>query len=486
LYALLWRNCHDIFCDDLINEFIVSMTMWLPVLAEGSAPKYKKLADAIELAIAQGQLAINEKLPPQRILADALRVTVGTITRAYNEAERRGCVLARVGSGTFVKSHQVPDYLTRVQSSNIPYFDLRSANAPQGMQLEMLAEALTQLAGERQVLRESLSYQAETALLHQRQYLVDWLAPRGVPCLEHNVIFTYGGQHGISLSLQAVCRAGDTVLCEALSFPGISITCQQQQIRCIGLAMDDCGVTPASLLAAIAQGKPRVLYLTAQIQNPTCTQMPEARKRQIVDICRQHDLLILEDDVQFLPQADKQPSFYALAPELTIYISSFAKCFSGGLRVGYLVANPNIREQIRISLRASCWTVSPLLVELLCRWLANGKMAQVEAWLAEEMQARTAILQQILAGYQFNFQTRGFTVWLTLPEHWRAVDFERYAEQQHLLIRAAESYAVGRVGAPQNIRLTICAAPTRAALTQALLLLKRCLMAQPSTADLAL
>ena len=85
-----------------VNGFIVTMTIWTPELPS-QGPRYKALADAIAEAITGGTLSANDKLPPQRRLADALGVTVGTITRAYNEAEQRGLVTARVGSGTYVR-----------------------------------------------------------------------------------------------------------------------------------------------------------------------------------------------------------------------------------------------------------------------------------------------------------------------------------------------------------------------------------------------
>ena len=78
------------------------MTIWTPIL-DSALPKYLALAQAIEEAINQGELKPEDKLPPQRRLADAIKVTIGTISRAYIEAERRGLVTAKMGSGTYVR-----------------------------------------------------------------------------------------------------------------------------------------------------------------------------------------------------------------------------------------------------------------------------------------------------------------------------------------------------------------------------------------------
>lgn len=473
VYQLIFAFMNDIHRYNFFNNFIVPMTIWIPTLANTAKPLYKKLADAIEQAIIDKVLAPQQKLPPQRQLADTLGVTIGTITRGYNEAERRGIVIARVGSGTYVKQQQAPIYLSPKITEQA--YDLRSANAPMGLQLEMMTLGLAELAAEKNTIKHCLRYQAEDGMPHQRTNLVNWLSQRDIHCDEKQVLFTNGGQHAITLALNTCCLAGDTVLAEGLSFPGISIACQQQQLRCIGLAMDDDGITPTSLLAAIKQSHPRILYLTAQFQNPTCSQMSLNRKRQILSICQQHQLIIIEDDVQFLPYQDKTPSFYQLDPKSTIYISSFSKSFSGGLRIGYLITNATLREKIKLSLRANCWTLPPLTIELVSRWLSNGKMAQLERWLAEEMTARNAILQKELAGFEIKFHIHGYNAWLTLPETWRAVDFVNYAEQHKVLVRAAESYAVGRFPAPQNIRLCVCAPENKEKLKEALIILKQCL-----------
>lgn len=458
------------------------MTMWIPELQPSALAKYKQLANAIDEAIASGELKTGDKLPPQRRLADALTVTIGTITRAYGEAERRGSVIARVGSGTYIKGSEHNQYL--MHDLDVVSFDLRSSKAPMGPQLELMADALKEIASEPQMLNTCLSYQPETGLLHQREQLAHWLSQRNLVCTEDEVLFTYGGQHGISLALQARCRAGDTVLCEGLSFPGIAVACEQQQLKCQGLMMDDMGVIPEFLRSACRQNNPRVLYLTSQVQNPTCVQMPLARKLEIIAICQQYQVLILDDDVQFLPESEKVSSFYLLYPENTIYISSFSKSFSGGLRVGYLLARDKHRADLRKSLRASCWTIPPIMVELVCRWLSSGKMAKMEAWLTREMFERNRILQQVLSGYQLTSLPYAFNAWLALPEHWRAVDFVQYAQKKGLLLRAAESYAIGRFPAPQNIRICICAPHNQAQLTKALSLLKECLAERPACDEL--
>ena len=89
----------------MINGFIVTMTIWTPQLS-GQGPLYRQLLDAIREDIASGCLPAGQRLPTHRALADRLGVTVGTVTRAYSEAEHQGLLQGRVGSGTYVCDKQ--------------------------------------------------------------------------------------------------------------------------------------------------------------------------------------------------------------------------------------------------------------------------------------------------------------------------------------------------------------------------------------------
>ncbi|OUL58727.1 PLP-dependent aminotransferase family protein [Pseudoalteromonas ulvae] len=460
------------------------MTILDTLILDGRQAKYLQVATAIEDAITAGQLSAGEKLPPQRILSYKLGVTVGTITRAYSELERRGCVIAKIGSGTFVKTAQPhPALLT---SPCETHFDLRSANAPMLNQIELMQTGLNELSQQTPILAQCLTYQSEIAFESQRTRLATWLSHSNIHCDESQVLFTYGGQHAIQLTLQTLCLAGDTVLCEGLTFAGFSACCQLLQLKAIGLEMDHEGITINSLKAAIKQSHPRALYLTPQVQNPTCVQLSLERRHAIVALCRENNIMIIEDDVQYLAPECKLASFYQLAPEITVYISSFSKTFSGGLRIGYLIAQSSLREKMRLTLKANCWTVPTLQIELICRWLEHDKVTQLADAIALEMKQRHQILEEVLSEFSMITQHSGYNAWLILPPHWRAVDFERFALHNKVLIRAAESFAIGRFPAPQAIRISLCASKNHHELRLALEALKTCLHSQISHHDIAI
>ena len=126
------------------NSYIVSMTIWQPEL-ESDKPRYVAIADAIARDTASGRLTPGSRLPTHRDLADLIGVTVGTVTRAYSEAARRGLISGEVGRGTFVRA--LPEATAAVSDNGV--IDL-SVNHPPFSGIEtrqLLAETLTAIAG---------------------------------------------------------------------------------------------------------------------------------------------------------------------------------------------------------------------------------------------------------------------------------------------------------------------------------------------------
>jgi len=456
------------------------MTIWTPIL-DSALPKYLALAQAIEEAINKGELQPNEKLPPQRRLSDALRVTIGTISRAYSEAERRGLVTAKTGSGTYIRAkNNINAVVDEMTQDSVGKIDMQAAFAPEGPQIKMLSRAMTSMAESEQLLGNLLHYAPELGYSNHRNSFQQWLTTEPVTLNDCDFLLTHGGQHAISVAIHALCREGDIILTEDLVFPGILAAAQDKGVKVVSIAMDEQGIMPNKVLQACQRHKPRMIYLTPNSQNPCGTQLSLERRQALVDICREHEVLILEDDVQFIASKDKPKSMQELAPEQCIYLSSFSKRFSGAMRIGFLVAPKSIYNKIRLSLRASSWTNSPILIHWLCQWMDNGELAKLELWLAAEMSTRQALAKQHLAAWAPNSQQTSFNLWLELPPGWLSHEFVAQAKTQGVLVRSADDYRVGQQIPSPAIRLCLSRPKTHIQLTDALIIIKTILQQGPS------
>lgn len=458
------------------------MTIWLPQLPANGV-RYRALADAIGDAIASGELDEGMRLPPQRRLADALRVTVGTVTRAYAEAERRGLVEARVGSGTYVRGRQTTGTFRQVVAQgDAGCIDLSlSLPPPHPDRPRGLGDALEAIRHDPQALMQAVDYQPEQGMFRHRDTLARWMTRLGLPVDAEELMITLGGQHGITLALQALAKPGERVAASALTYPGMVAAAQQLHLKALRVPLDEGGMNVDALGRLCAQQAPRLVYVTPDINNPTGACLSEARRQALVTLARQYDFWIVEDGVQYLPVEERGTPLYRLAPERTLYIFSTSKIMAGGLRIGTLRVPPALIEKLGALQRAQSWMVPPLMADVVCRWIDSGTAERLLDWQLGEIATRQALAQRYLASYGACGRPHGFHLWLPLPHGVRAAALIQQLEQRQVRVTSAEPFCVGSEPAPQAVRLCVSAAVNRDALTRALETLVSLLQAPPAS-----
>ncbi|ANF59178.1 aminotransferase-like domain-containing protein [Halotalea alkalilenta] len=448
------------------------MTIWTPLLAP-DRPRYRALCEAIGKAIASGELRENDKLPPQRQLADRLGVTVGTVTRGYAEAERRGLVEARVGSGTYVSSSSLASRQQLLVPNAFEYapstIDLSHAHAPPHPERAAgLARAMERVRARAEMLEASISYQREQGLLEHRQCIAGFMGEIGLPVDAEELLLTQGGQHGIFVALAAMLRAGERAASCELTYPGFQGAARQLGIKALGVGEDAQGIDVAALERLHAQQPLKLIYVMPDQHNPTGRWMSEARRCHLVEAARRHDWWLLEDGVLYLPQALRGSPLYRLAPERTLYLFSFSKIFGGGLRQGVMRMPDQAAIRLRGALRAQSWMTPPLMSALVCAWIESGDAARMLEWQNAELEARYDLALERLAGYSPRGQRGSTFLWLTLPLDQRAGPLLERLAAERILFTPSEPFCIGHSPAPQAVRLCLGAARDRETLAHAL------------------
>ncbi|MCB1759087.1 MAG: PLP-dependent aminotransferase family protein [Gammaproteobacteria bacterium] len=457
-------------------------TIWLPELTEWRGAKYKGIAEAISRDIQQGRLNPDQKLPTHRALADALGVTTGTVTRAYAEAERRGLVYAVVGSGTFVRGAEAGGREWRFTEEQPEGLIELHLNRPlKTDRADLFARAMRALATHPAQINQLLDYQPDIGVEAHRRAICDWLARDGWRPEAEQVVISNGGQHALLVALMALTRAGDTVLAEALTYPGFTAAARQLKLQVRSVAMDGEGILPESLESVCRQTAPRVLFCTPSLQNPTTATMSPARRKAVLEICRRHELIVIEDEVSVGLAEGLPLPLAAFAPERTLLIGSFSKSLAAGVRVGYLVAPVRLQSRLGAAVRASCWMVSPLMVALVCEWIRDGSAQRLLAAQREEIAARMRIALQRLRNFTLSSQPGGLHLWLQLPEPWREDEFVTAAQARGVMVLGASSFCVGRGAVPHAVRISVSAAGNRQQLVKGLDLLLELLHEGPES-----
>jgi DNA-binding transcriptional MocR family regulator len=188
--------------------------------------------------------------------------------------------------------------------------------------------------------------------------------------------------------------------------------------------------------------------------------MPIARRRAIADIARDYGVVIIEDDVYGFLLAERPPPLSVFAPELSYYVTSVSKSIAPGLRVGYALGPPDSGGRLAMSLQRSCRMATPLMAEIVGRWIADGTADALAAAQRDEIRARQAIAREILADTAYRTRPESYHLWLSLPEPWRADAFVERARGRGVLLTPADVFAIGR-GAPHAVRICIGGVPDR-------------------------
>ncbi|GGF05597.1 GntR family transcriptional regulator [Aliidongia dinghuensis] len=449
---------------------------WQPAIRKGGGPLYLAIADALASDIQSGALAAGTRLPTQRRLAEALGIDFTTVTRAYTEARRRGLIEGRVGHGTFVRARPSPRALSPSSSivdmaMNLPprFADARlAARLWQGIATLEAGDGLDLL----------LCYQEPGGTVQDRAAGAQWLGRR-FPLLATERLLVSAGTQGALLAITSQLTVpGDVVCVEALTYPGFRALASHLRLRLAPVEIDAEGLVPEAFAAACRRERPKALYCTPTLHNPTTATMSLARRTAIAAVAREHGVPIIEDDAYAMLPAAPLPPLATLAPELTYYVAGLAKCLSPALRVAYVVP-PDASAAARLAgaIRATTTMASPLTVATATRWIEDGTADAVTAAIRAEAAARRAILRALLPDGVLSAPVDAFHAWLALPPPWTSAMFVARLRSAGIGVVGADQFAAGT--APEAVRLSLGAARTRDELSAGLAVVADLLAERP-------
>jgi len=438
---------------------------WAPTLRDREGPLYQQIVEALAADIASGRLHRGQQLPTHRALAKSLGIDLTTATRAYAEARQRGLTEARVGQGTFVAESMSQHH----GSAARPEFDLSMNLPPQPMEADLEGRITRGLAA---IARETgfsayLNYREPEGSQAERDIAARWLRSRIHDAHGDRLVICPGTQNAILSFLMAQTSPGDVVLTEALTFPGVKAAAAYTGVRLVGVAMDEHGVLPDALVSACRQHRPKAIYLTPTIHNPTTATMPPTRRAEVAGIVRTNDLLLFEDDAYGMFEPGATP-LACLIPERTYFAASLSKCIAPGLRVSFvLTPDHHAAELLAAAVRASAQMSAFLMVALVTRWLQDGSADAIIAAIRDEAAARQKLAADALASYAFARHPNGHHIWVPVPRAWTMTEFVGHLQKQGLAIVSAETFSVMETH-PHAIRVSLGAASSRAELARAL------------------
>lgn len=284
------------------------------------------------------------------------------------------------------------------------------------------------------------------------------------------VIVTNGTQSALLMLFAGLVGRGGVLLAEALTYPPLMTFARHFGFRIAGVAIDDHGMVPDALEAAVRAEKPGAVYLVPTHQNPTTSIMPLSRREQIAQIARHHGVAIIEDDIYSLLTPDGPPPLSALAPEIGWHVLGTAKSIAAGMKIAYVTCpSPEAaRQRFWPGVRGTHWMATPMSAAIMTAMIEGGGAARIMDAVGDEARARQVLAREALGNIPVITQREALHLWFELPPGMRRAALAEKASNNGLIIGTSDEFAVGERSVSEAVRIGIGNPGSRAELHQGL------------------
>ena len=441
-------------------------------------PLYRRIVTLLESGIARGAVAAGHRLPPERDLAAALKISRATVVSAYRELEARGLVRGYVGRGTFVSAK--PDATSApfawrgkiaasaLQANETTVRDLvRAAADPRLISVAAGVPALDCFPTEafQRAMNHVLTTQADAAWRHGPteglQPFRAALARRfgGEP--EHILVLA-GAQQGLDLLARCLIDPGDAVVIDRPGYLGAIQTFRNAGARLVG--WDIARADPDELEELLLRYRPKLIYTNPTHQNPTGVNMPIRTRREMLELAARYRVPIVEDDTYrdlAIAGPPPAPSLFTLDETHTVVIriNSFSKMLAPGLRLGWISAVRPIVDQLALIKQQVDPHTQNLSQMVICELIEQGVLDRHLATLKAEHRRRRDAMVQALRQHvpaehlRFSVPDGGMYLWCDLPPAIPARAVQDRALREAVMVLTGEPFYVDQGGDHQ---LRIC------------------------------
>ncbi|HCT03861.1 MAG TPA: PLP-dependent aminotransferase family protein [Pseudomonas sp.] len=444
---------------------MVQLRKWRPLLKlDGAQPQasYRKIIEGLVSAITEGRLRPGTLLPGTREMAQLLNVNRKTVILAYEEAVTKGWLVSIQRRGTFV-STQLATGAVAAPSAPQPFaLALRDTPAADYFSPGEQAVALQHRPGAlffdngasdhrllpqavlhryyRNALRHSFTtntvrHGSEGSSAYLRRALAEMLRHnRGLTVGAEQICLTQGVQMSLYLTASVLLKPGDVVLVERLSYPPAWEIFRQLGAELVTVDLDDEGCRVDQLDALCRQHDVRMMYLTPHHQFPTTVSLRAGRRQHLLELARQHDFCIVEEDYDheyhfagrpYLPLASDS------AQRHVIYIGSLSKSLGSTFRCSYIVAPSNVIQVLERTAAVNLGQGDAVMQRMLGDLINDGELKKHLRRVSKEYRRRREVLLSGLReafGEQISVQEPegGLALWVKFVD---SIDVDRLCEK---------------------------------------------------------
>jgi 2-aminoadipate transaminase len=290
------------------------------------------------------------------------------------------------------------------------------------------------------------------------------MAAEGMRVEDDDVLVTTGGQQVLDLVCRAFLDPGDIVVAEGPTYPGAVPVFSSYQAEVVQISMDDDGMRIDELertLDALPR-RPKFVYTIPSFQNPAGVTMALERRRRLVEVAAERELVVLEDNPYGLLrfEGDPLPTLYSLDPRYVVYCGTFSKILSPGLRLGWAAAAHAILEKLNLGKQAADLCSSPLSQFFVVEFFAQRDWRAYLGTLTDLYRRRRDVMLSALAEHLPREATwtrpqGGLFIWARLPDYIDTTDLLARALRQHVaFVPGRAAYLDGRGGSEMRLNFS--------------------------------
>lgn len=280
----------------------------------------------------------------------------------------------------------------------------------------------------------ALQYTASEGLPELRALVAERLTADGMPCTADDVLVTQGGQQGLDLTAKLFVDAGDVIVTERPTFLGALIAFNPCEPDYRSVPMDEDGMDMDALEEVLrTTERVKLVYTVPDFQNPTGRTMSLARRQRLVELAEEYDVVVLEDTPyrELRYEGERLPTIKSLdTTGRVVHLGSFSKILAPGLRLGWALATPEIREKLALLKLAADTQNGTLNMRAAAAYLSGFDVdAHVAAMLPRYRHQRDLMLATMAEhfpdGVTWTRADGGLFTWVTFPERLDVAAFQR-------------------------------------------------------------
>ncbi|MNI18677.1 HTH-type transcriptional regulator NorG [compost metagenome] len=435
-----------------------------------SVPLYQQIYDHMKNRIINGEWPVGTRIPTQRDLSVKFQVDRSTVVYALDELSAEGLIKSKVGQGTIVvnntwsllASAPPPDWNHYVKSGsyqpNIPTTQkINNAEvnpdiirlgtgelSPDLLPMEKMKEMFnSNITG-----NFTLGYSEPKGSLYLREIVSTYLKTKGINASPSSILIASGGLQALQLVSLGLLHSGSTIIVENPTYLNSIHVFQSAGMQLFGISMDNEGMKTESIGRLKRQHNAALLYTIPTFHNPTGTLMSSNRRDELLKVCIQERLPVIEDDVYGDLWFDTQPPKSLKAQDqqgLVLYTGSMSKTLGPGLRIGWIVGPEPVIDRLADIKMQTDYGSSSISQYAVAEWLSSGLYEQHLSYIRGELKHRRDYILAILKQYyhdfaEWNIPQGGFYIWLRLVKPIAIRQLFEQALKEGILINPGNIY----------------------------------------------